>query len=101
MKPTTLTLGLLLAAVSALDLSAATKKKPDAAPSTNSYSPVAKYDLNKNGILEPDEIALIEKDSAVMAKYDKNSNGKIDEPERSALQDTLKAAPGAGAKKKK
>ncbi len=97
-----LTAALLLAAPFVSDLAAADKKKPATAPvAPGSYSPVAKYDLNKNGILEPDEIALIEKDAALMEKYDLNKNGKIDEGERSAMQDSLKAAPGAGMKKKK
>ena len=38
---------------------AADKKKLTPSPA-ESFSPVAKYDLNKNGILEPNEIALIE-----------------------------------------
>ena len=92
---------LLLAAPFVCDLAAADKKKPVAPVAAGSYSPVAKYDLNKNGILEPEEIALIEKDAALMEKYDLNKNGKIDEGERSAMQDSLKAAPGAGMKKKK
>ena len=66
-----------------------------------SRPPVANYDLNKNGILEPNEIALIEKDAALMAKFDKNNDGKIDEGERSAMQDTLKKPDGLSKKKKK
>lgn len=65
-----------------------------------SFSPVAKHDLNKNGILEPNEIALIEKDAALMAKFDKNNDGKIDEGERSSMQDTLKKPDGLSKKKK-
>ncbi len=77
----------------------AAKKKP--AEEVQSFSPVAKLDLNKNGILEPNEIALIEKNAALMAKFDKNSDGKIDEGERSAMQDTLKRPDGLSKKKKK
>jgi hypothetical protein len=79
---------------------AADKKKP--APATAaSFSPVAKYDLNKNGILDPNEIALIEKDAELMKKYDKDGDGKISDSERAAMQDSLKTPPGLGTKKKK
>ncbi|GDY23973.1 hypothetical protein LBMAG56_53200 [Verrucomicrobiota bacterium] len=98
----TLSLGLALATLlTGGDLFAADKaaKKKPAAP-VESFSPVAKYDLNKNGILEPNEIALIEKDAALMAKFDKNNDGKIDEGERSSMQDTLKKPDGLSKKKK-
>ena len=99
----TLALGLgfatLLAGGDVFAADKAAKKKP--AEETQSFSPVAKYDLNKNGILEPNEIALIEKDAALMAKFDKNNDGKIDEGERSSMQDTLKKPDGLSKKKKK
>ena len=101
-SPLALSLGLglasLLAGGAVLAADKTAKTKPD---TFESFSPVAKYDLNKNGILEPNEIALIEKDAALMKKFDKNNDGKIDDSERAAMQDTLKKPDGLTKKKKK
>jgi hypothetical protein len=59
---------------------------------------IAKYDLNKNGKLDPDEIAALRKDFAAdpkgeLARFDTNHDGKLSDEEIAAI------APGAGKKK--
>ena len=50
----------------------------------------AKYDANKSGVLDPDEIATLKKDftagtSGDLKKLDLNSNGKLDDDEIAAI----------------
>ena len=57
----------------------------------------AKYDLNHNGKLDPDEIAAIQKDFAAnpkgdLARFDTNHDGKLDDTEIAAMM------PGSGKK---
>lgn len=54
-----------------------------------------KYDVNKNGVLEADEIAALKKDfdtgaSADLKKLDLNSNGKLDDNEVAAIKPEAK-----------
>lgn len=51
----------------------------------------AKYDTNKNGIIDGDEIAAVRKAFAAepkgeFASYDKNADGKLDEAEIAAIK---------------
>jgi|SRR6478672_10838863 len=45
---------------------------------------LAKYDANKNGKLDPEEVERVGKDR--MAKWDANKDGKVDMAERKALR---------------
>ena len=50
-----------------------------------------KYDLNHNGVLDPDEQAAFDRDKAArkaerLKKYDKNGDGKLDDAERAAMR---------------
>jgi hypothetical protein len=64
----------------------------------------AKYDTNKNGKLDEDEIAAVQKDFAAASKknplrrLDTNKNGKLDDDEINAL---LPSAKKGGKKSKK
>ncbi len=56
-----------------------------------------KYDLNKNGVLDPEERAQMKKDRAELKaerlkKYDKNGDGKLDESEKATMHAEEKAA---------
>ena len=58
---------------------------------------MAKYDLNKNGKLDPDEMAAIRKDFAAdpsgeLKKYDTDGDGKLSDDE------IAKMVPGSGKK---
>jgi len=58
---------------------------------------MAKYDLNKNGKLDPDEIAAIRKDftanpTGELARFDTNHDGKLSDEEIAAM------VPGSGKK---
>jgi hypothetical protein len=58
---------------------------------------MAKYDLNKNGILDPDEVAAIRKDFAAspegeLKRFDKDHDGKLSDAEIAAM------VPGSGKK---
>jgi hypothetical protein len=58
---------------------------------------MAKYDLNHNGILDPDEIAAIRKDFAAdpngeLKRFDKDHDGKLSDAEIAAM------VPGSGKK---
>jgi len=58
---------------------------------------MAKYDLNHNGILDPDEIAAIRKDYAAnpegeLKRFDKDHDGKLSDEEIAAM------VPGSGKK---
>ena len=65
-----------------------------------------KYDTNHNGVLDPDELAVYEKDRAArkaerLAKYDKNHDGKLDESELAAMRaDREKEKKAKGDKEK-
>ncbi|HXA15133.1 MAG TPA: hypothetical protein VNW23_08420 [Opitutaceae bacterium] len=57
-------------------------KKPDV---------FAQYDVNHNGVLDPDEIAAIRKDYAAdpdgpLKAFDKNNDGKLDDDEIAAIK---------------
>lgn len=42
-----------------------------------------KYDVNKNGILDPEEKTAMEKDKkALLKQYDANGDRKLDKPEK-------------------
>ena len=61
---------------------------------------IAKYDVNKNGKLDPDEIAALKKDFAAnpkgeLARLDTNHDGKLSDEEIAAL------TPGSGKKSDK
>lgn len=49
-----------------------------------------KYDVNKNGVLDPDEIATLKKDfdagNADLKKLDTNGDGKLDDAEIAAIK---------------
>jgi len=58
---------------------------------------MAKYDLNKNGKLDPDEVAAIRKDFAAnptgeLARFDKDHDGKLSDEEIASM------VPGSGKK---
>lgn len=64
---------------------------------------VAKYDTNKNGKLDPDEIEALKKDfdanpKGDLAKLDTDKDGKLSDDEIAALTSAKK---GKGAKNKK
>ncbi len=59
----------------------------------------AKYDTNKNGVIDGDEIAALRKDFAAdpkgeLARFDTNHDGQLDDAEIAAIK-----PPGGGAKK--
>jgi EF hand len=61
---------------------------------------MAKYDLNKNGVLDPDEVAAIRKDFAAdptgdLKRFDKDHDGKLSDEEIAAM------VPGSGKGGKK
>lgn len=61
---------------------------------------IRKYDLNRNGVLDQDEMETMKKDSRrfreerrqlILKKFDKNGDSKLDEEERKAMRDALRA----------
>ena len=59
---------------------------------------LAKFDVNHNGVLDPDEKAALAKFKAdLIAKYDKNGDGKLDDAEREAAKADMKAKHSHGA----
>jgi hypothetical protein len=64
-------------------------------------NPLAKFDANKDGTLDKEELATLAKDAEVLKKFDKNGDGKLDDAEKTAAQDALKATPEPKKKKKK
>src|SRR5260221_10532072 len=74
------------------------KKKKDQQAEVN---PVAAFDVNKDGTLDKDELAALEKDPEMLKKFDKNGDGKLDDAEKAVAQEALKATPEPVKKKKK
>jgi hypothetical protein len=65
-----------------------------------------RYDTNKNGLLDPDERAVFEKEAPLrkaerLQKYDKNNDGKIDDAERVQMRVDRLREQDAAAKKAK
>jgi EF hand len=66
---------------------------------------MAKYDLNHNGVLDPDEIAAIRKDFAAdpegeLKRFDKDHDGKLSDAEiASMIPGSGKKGGGKGGKK--
>jgi hypothetical protein len=90
-------LPLLLTCLSLLALLSPTRAASDKAlgPKAKIF---AKYDTNKNGVIDGDEIAAIQKDfladpNGELKRYDTNHDGKLDEKEIAAIK-----PPGAGGK---
>lgn len=54
----------------------------------NNKKLLAKYDVNKNGILDPEEIQQIARDR--MARFDRNNDGKVDQAELKLLRQESK-----------
>lgn len=61
---------------------------------------IRRYDLNRNGVLEQEEMEAMKKDSRrfreerrqlILKKFDKNGDGKLDEEERKAIRVALRA----------
>ena len=74
-----------------------------AAPERGKAQLFAKYDANKNGTLEAEEIAAIQKDFASSAKgplkrLDANKDGKLSDDEIKALQPVAKRGGKKGKK---
>ena len=69
-------------------------------------SALLKYDTNKNGVLDAEEIEALKKDYVnnkpdALKKYDANNNGQIDEGEVAAIKTDFAAAVAKHRKKKK
>ncbi|MEI6714195.1 MAG: hypothetical protein WCO60_10610 [Verrucomicrobiota bacterium] len=90
---------LTVAAALLMGSTAAHAKGKKEEPSTGTYG-VAKFDVNENGIFEPEELEAIRKaftdgDPAIKL-LDTNNNGKLDDAELAAIK-----PPSAKKKKKK
>ena len=75
------------------------QKQKQEEPSAGGNS-LARYDTNKDGQFDDEEIAALKKDFASnkpedLKKYDKNENGKLDSAEVEALKADLTAKPQA------
>jgi hypothetical protein len=86
-------LTLLLAAVALLAPAVAFAAKADGPKAKT----MAKYDTNKNGKLDPDEVAALRKDfeadpKGALARFDTNKDGKLSDEEIAAI------VPGSGKK---
>jgi len=82
------------------------KKKEKAAKAASSENALAKYDTNKDGVLDADEVTALKKEytdnkSEDLKKYDANNDGKIDESEVDAIKTDFAAAPKQHKHKKK
>ena len=78
-------LALIMAlSVSGVLVNAADDKKPEKKTSKT----LEKYDKNKNGKLDDDELAQLHKDNRAeaMKRYDKNGDGKLDDSEKAAAK---------------
>ncbi|MDD5089969.1 MAG: hypothetical protein PHQ23_03545 [Candidatus Wallbacteria bacterium] len=52
---------------------------------------LAKYDLNHNGEMDPEELDAVRKDrEELVRKHDKDNDGKLNQDERKALREELK-----------
>ena len=84
----TLILGLFLLGIAAPHHAQAAKSEKKA--NKHGTDVFAKYDLNKNGVLDPDEIAALKKDfdagNADLKKLDTNGDGKLDDSEIAGLK---------------
>jgi Ca2+-binding EF-hand superfamily protein len=83
----------ILALVVAFSLSGFLAKAADEkAPEKKSSKTLEKYDKNKNGKLDEDELAQLQKDRRAEAikKYDKNGDGVLDDAEKEAAKGEIK-----------
>lgn len=86
----TIALGLCLLGMAGPNLAHAAKgNKPKR--ERNEQDTFGKYDANKNGVLDADEITALKKDFAAgtsgdLKKLDLNSNGKLDDDEIAAIK---------------
>lgn len=97
-------IGLCCLGLIAPNLASAKEKKAKITPEqvTAAKALLAKYDANKNGVLDADEVATLQKDFAAgsapdAAAFDVNSDKTLDDTEIATLQKALTAK----AKKKK
>src|SRR6266487_702896 len=91
---------LIVAVVCALAGSPAYAAKGKKKKNQPEPSPAAAFDANKDGVLDKDELAALEKDPEMLKKFDKNGDGKLDDAEKAAVQESLKAAEPVKKKKK-
>ena len=90
---------LVLSAVAMSATSLQAKPKKGAETTTGTYG-CAKFDVNQNGTLEPEEVAALrkafEEGETALKPLDVNNDGKLDDSEIAAIK-----VPAAGAEKKK
>jgi len=96
-----ITLGVALIGAVALQAEDTEVKAPKKAPRSISRTQMLeKYDTNKNGVLDPEEKAVIRKEGEArreaaqkesLKKYDKNGDGKLDQEERAAMREDIRS----------